>query len=74
MPVELEHKAMRALKLLSLYWSKTLKGRVGQLNKLEKFSLISYQISVIYKEIMKKLHNTQILEQDFKVGDWGVVI
>lgn len=65
---------MRALKLLSLYWSKTLKGRVGQLNKLEKFSLISYQISVIYKEIMKKLHNTQILEQDFKVGDWGVVI
>ncbi|XP_049360970.1 uncharacterized protein LOC125825701 [Solanum verrucosum] len=70
LPVELEYKALWALKALNLVWSKTSRERVEQLNELDEFRLRSYESSAIYKEKMKKWHDAQILKRDFKVGDW----
>ncbi|XP_049348124.1 uncharacterized protein LOC125812678 [Solanum verrucosum] len=70
LPVELEYKALWALKALNLDWSKTSRVRIEQLNELDEFRLMSYEISAIYKEKMKKWHDARILKRDFKVEDW----
>ncbi|XP_049371127.1 uncharacterized protein LOC125836084 [Solanum verrucosum] len=62
----LEHKALWALKALNLYWSKTSRERVEQLNKLDEFRLRSYKSSAIYKEKLTKWHDARILKRDFK--------
>ncbi|XP_015164018.1 uncharacterized protein [Solanum tuberosum] len=70
LPVELEHKAMWALKALDLDWTKTSKERVEQLNELDEFRFNVYESSALYKENMKKWYDAKILKREFKVGDW----
>ncbi|KAK4716687.1 hypothetical protein R3W88_015025 [Solanum pinnatisectum] len=70
LPVELEYKALWALKALNLDWTKTSRGRVEQLNELDEFRFRAYESSALYKEKMKKLHDAKILKREFKVGDW----
>ncbi|KAK4731337.1 hypothetical protein R3W88_024325 [Solanum pinnatisectum] len=67
--VELEHKAMWALKDLNLDWTKTSKERVEQLNDLDKFRFKSYESSTLYKEKIKKFMMLKY-KREFKVGDW----
>ncbi|KAH0714913.1 hypothetical protein KY284_007818 [Solanum tuberosum] len=44
-------------------------GRINQLHELEEFRLRVYKSSALYKEKMKKWHDTKILQREFRVGD-----
>ncbi|XP_049345415.1 uncharacterized protein LOC125809926 [Solanum verrucosum] len=48
LPVELEHKALLALKALNLDWSKTSKERVEKLNELDEFRLFPGKLKSIW--------------------------
>ncbi|XP_049344682.1 uncharacterized protein LOC125809055 [Solanum verrucosum] len=69
-PVELEHKALWALKALNLDWVKTSKEKVDQLNELDEFRFRAYESLALYTEKMKKWHDYRILKKEFRVGDW----
>ncbi|XP_070014281.1 uncharacterized protein [Nicotiana sylvestris] len=68
-PVELESKAMWALKKLNLEWDVTANLRVPLLNELDEFRYHAYTSSSLYKEKMKYLHDKYIHNKEFKEGD-----
>ncbi|XP_047257508.1 uncharacterized protein LOC107852656 [Capsicum annuum] len=55
LPIELEHKALWALKRLNLNWKEAAKMRLGQLNEMDEFRLRAYERTDLYKEKMKRL-------------------
>ncbi|XP_075086126.1 uncharacterized protein LOC142168858 [Nicotiana tabacum] len=67
--VELEQKAMWALKNLNLDWAETTNLRMTQLNEMEEFRFHAYENAAIYKERIKFVHDKKILKQKFKSGD-----
>ncbi|XP_019238599.1 PREDICTED: uncharacterized protein LOC109218680 [Nicotiana attenuata] len=69
LPVELEHKAMWALKRLNLEWAEAANLRLTQLNEMEEFRFHAYESSAVYKERMKFVHDKKILKREFKLGD-----
>ena len=69
LPVELEHKALWATKLLNFDLIKAGEKRLLQLNELEEFRLNSYENAKIYKERTKKWHDKHIIKKEFKEGD-----
>ncbi|XP_070013684.1 uncharacterized protein [Nicotiana sylvestris] len=69
LPVELEHKAMWALRKLNLKWSVAVDMRVAHLNELDEFWYHAYKSSSLYKENMKYLHGKYIWNLQFKEGD-----
>ncbi|XP_070025005.1 uncharacterized protein [Nicotiana sylvestris] len=68
-PVEVEHKAMWALKKLNLEWDAAINLRVAHLNELDESRYHAYTSSFLYKEKMKYLHDKYIHNKEFKVGD-----
>ena len=69
LPVELEHKAMWAMKKLKMDWNKTVEQWLTGLNELDEFILKAYESSSLYKEKMKKYHDLKIEKREFMVGD-----
>ncbi|XP_070026297.1 uncharacterized protein [Nicotiana sylvestris] len=67
--VELEHKAMWALKKLNLDWDVAAKLRVTHLNELDEFRYHAYTSSSLYKEKIKYLHDKYIRNKEFKEDD-----
>ncbi|XP_070022782.1 uncharacterized protein [Nicotiana sylvestris] len=69
LPMELEHKAMWALKKLNLEWDVATNLQVEQLNELDEFRFHAYSSSSLYKDKMKYLHDKYIRNKEFKEGD-----
>src|SRR5262249_33174032 len=69
LPVELEHKALRATKFLNFDMDAAGRERKLQLNELEELRLSAYDNSRMYKERTKKWHDRHILKRDFEIGD-----
>ena len=69
LPVELEHKAMWAIKKLKMDWSEAAEQRLNGLNELDEFCLKPYESSALYNENMNKYHDLKIKKREFMVGD-----
>ncbi|XP_070010258.1 uncharacterized protein [Nicotiana sylvestris] len=69
LPIELENKAMWALKKLNLEWDVAINLRVAHLNELDEFQYHAYTSSSLYKEKMKYLHEKYIHNKEFKKND-----
>ncbi|XP_049406171.1 uncharacterized protein LOC125869774 [Solanum stenotomum] len=69
LPVELEHKALWALKELNLSWSETASLRLDQINEMDEFHLRAYERPALYKERMKLYHDKHIEKRSFTPGE-----
>nr|GEV28051.1 reverse transcriptase domain-containing protein [Tanacetum cinerariifolium] len=69
LPIELDHKAYWALKHVNFNLKTAGDHRKLQLNELNKLRDQAYDNSLIYKEKMKKLHDSKIKNRIFNVSD-----
>ena len=69
LPLELEYKAMWAIKKLNFDFKAAKEERLLQLNELEELRNEAYDNARIYKDKIKKWHDQRILRREFKVGD-----
>nr|GEU80565.1 reverse transcriptase domain-containing protein [Tanacetum cinerariifolium] len=67
--IELEHRALWALKHVNFDLKKAGDHRKLKLNELSELRDQAYEIYVIYKERTKKIHNSKIKNRIFNVGD-----
>nr|XP_016491913.1 PREDICTED: uncharacterized protein LOC107811486 [Nicotiana tabacum] len=67
--VELEHKALWALRQLNLDMEITGINRVTRLHELEEFRFHAFESTRLYKERMKLMHDKHIVDQNFKSGE-----
>ena len=69
LPVELEHRALWAIKTYNSSLIKAGKKRKLDLNELNEIRLEAYESSRIFKEKTKLLHDKRIVRKKFAPGD-----
>nr|GEZ84634.1 reverse transcriptase domain-containing protein [Tanacetum cinerariifolium] len=69
LPIELEHRAYWPLKHVNFDLKTVGDHQKLQLNELSELRDQAYENSVIYKERLKKLHDSKIKNRIFNVGD-----
>ena len=69
LPLELEYKAMWAIKKLNCDFQAAKENRLLQMNELEELRNEAYDNAKIYKEKTKRWHDQKILRREFKVGE-----
>nr|XP_009776010.1 PREDICTED: uncharacterized protein LOC104225843 [Nicotiana sylvestris] len=66
LPVELEHKALWALRKLNLNMETTGTNRVNGLHELEEFRFQDFESAIVYRDRMKLMHDKHILNRNFE--------
>ncbi|XP_075521343.1 uncharacterized protein LOC142554567 [Primulina tabacum] len=66
LPVELEHRAYWATKALNFNLTDAGERRLLQLDQLEEFRNLAYDLALSYKEKTKRAHDRRIIEREFK--------
>ena len=69
LPLELEYKAMWAIKKLNCDFQAAKEKRLLQMNELEELRNESYDNTRIYKEKTKRWHDQKILRREFKAEE-----
>ncbi|XP_024015897.1 uncharacterized protein LOC112089152 [Eutrema salsugineum] len=69
LPVELEYKALWAVKMLNFDIKTAQEKRLLQIHELDEIRLNAFESARIYKEKTKILHDQKILKREFKEGD-----
>ena len=69
LPLELEYKALWAIRKLNFDFKAAKEERLLQLNELEELRNEAYDSARIYKDKTKKWHDQRILRREFKAGD-----
>ena len=69
LPLELEYKAMWAIKKLNVDFQAAKEKRLLQMNELEELRNEAYDNPRIYKDKTKKWHDQKIMRREFKVGE-----
>ena len=69
LPLELEYKAMWAIKKLNFDFKAAKEERLLELNELEEMRNEAYDNARIYKDKIRKWHYQKILRREFKAGD-----
>ena len=69
LPLELEYKAMWAIKKLNCDFKATKEKRLLQMNELEEMRNEVYDNARIYKDKTKKWHDQEIMRKEFRVGE-----
>ncbi|XP_016479666.1 uncharacterized protein LOC107800911 [Nicotiana tabacum] len=64
LPMELEHKALWALRQLKLDMETTSTSRVTELHELEEFRFHAFENARLYKERMKMMYDKHILDRN----------
>src|ERR1051325_11371036 len=68
LPIELEHRALWALKLLNFDSNLAREKRKDQLHELEELRNGAYHSNKIYKEKVKVYHDKKLKNKDFQPG------
>ena len=68
LPLELEYKAMWAIKRLNFDFKTAREERLLQLSELEELRNEAYDNARIYKDKSKKWHDQRILRKEFRAG------
>ena len=69
LPLELEYKAMWAIKKLNCDFQATKEKRLLKMNELEELRNEAYDNAIIYKEKTKRWHDQKILRRELKAGE-----
>ena len=69
LPLELEYKAMWAIKKLNFDFKTAKEERLLQLSELEELRNEAYDSATIYKDKTKKRHDQRILRKELRVGE-----
>ena len=69
LPLELEYKAMWAIKKLNFDFKTAREERLLQLSKLEELRNEAYDNARIYRDKPKKWHDQRILRKEFRAGE-----
>ncbi|CAH2070623.1 unnamed protein product [Thlaspi arvense] len=68
LPVELEHRALWAVKRLNFDLKTAQERRLIQLHELDELRLNAYESSRIYKEQTKETHDKKLVAKELKEG------
>ena len=72
--VEIEHHACWAVKSCNVAFDEVGVERKLQLQELEEIYLEAYENSKIYKEKVKRFHDSRILRKEFHIGQKSALI
>ena len=67
--LDLEYKAIWAIKKLNCDFKAAKEKRLLQMNELEELRNEAYDNAIIYKDKTRKWHDQKILRKEFKVGE-----